>query len=309
MRAIAFQKSPRKKIRLVFAAAGPRPQGVSVTTNPQSVGVLGLGIIGAIWARHYEAAGRLAGAWNRTPRPEFPQWTDTAAGVARAADAVQIVVSDPMAVAGVIDAILPELDGSKTVIQSSTIDPESSTVFRERVTAAGAVYVEAPFTGSRPAAEEKQTVFYLGADEALCDAVEPLLALVSAHRLRIGNHRQACALKLAMNLNISAQMQALAEARAICARSGIGDDVFFGALARNVSCSGLTRLKEPVLRAGDFRPMFSVKHMHKDMRLARGMRESDGCGILDAVSARLASAEAAGWGDEDFAAMAKLLDG
>jgi 3-hydroxyisobutyrate dehydrogenase len=273
---------------------------------PKTIGVLGLGIIGAIWARHYHEAGVLAGAWNRTPQPGFPMARESAAEVARASDAIQIVVADPPAVSGVLDAILPSLDHSKIVIQSSTIDPDSSTVFRARVLATGAQYLEAPFTGSRPAALEKQTVFYLGADADLCDAIEPLLAQVSAHRLRIGDHRQACALKLAMNLNISAQMQALAEARAICARSGIGDDVFFDALSRNVSYSGLTRLKEPVLRSNDYSPMFSVKHMHKDMRLAGGMAESADCVILKAVTDRLAAAESAGFGDEDFAALAKL---
>ncbi|MCH7228337.1 NAD(P)-dependent oxidoreductase [Haloferula sp. A504] len=278
-------------------------------TTPQSIGILGLGIIGEIWAGHHHAAGKLAGAWNRTAKPDFPMWKDTAAEVARGAEAIQIVVADPPAVQGVVEAILPELDASKAVIQSSTIDPDSSGRFREQVLATGARYLEAPFTGSKPAAEQKQTVFYLGGDRGLCEAVDPLLALVSAHRLHIGDHRQACALKLAMNLNISAQMQALAEARAICSRSGIDDDTFFDALSRNVSCSGLTQLKEPVLRQSDFRPMFSVKHMHKDMRLASGMSESGDCELLKTVTARLAAAEQAGWGDEDFAALAKLLGG
>ncbi|MFU8892541.1 MAG: NAD(P)-dependent oxidoreductase [Luteolibacter sp.] len=277
-------------------------------STPKSIGVLGLGIIGAIWARHYHNTGVLAGAWNRTPQPGFPMAMESALDVARAADAIQIVVADPAAVSSVIEAILPALDDSKVVIQSSTIDPDSSDAFRNRVIATGARYVEAPFTGSRPAALEKQTVFYLGADDVLCEAIEPMLSLVSAHRLRVGDHRQACALKLAMNLNIAAQMQALAEARAICARSGIGDDVFFDALSRNVSHSGLSRLKEPVLRSNDFSPMFSVKHMHKDMRLAGEMKESDGCAILATVIDRLAAAESAGHADEDFAALAKLMD-
>lgn len=276
-------------------------------TPPKRIGVLGLGIIGAIWARHYHDADVLAGAWNRTPQPGFPMAMESALDVARAADTIQIVVADPPAVSGVIDAILPALGTTKIVIQSSTIDPDSSEAFRSRVMATGARYVEAPFTGSRPAALEKQTVFYLGADDGLCEAIEPLLAIVSAHRLRIGGNRQACALKLAMNLNIAAQMQALAEARSICARSGIGDDVFFDALSRNVSYSGLTRLKEPVLRSGDFSPMFSVKHMHKDMRLAGGMEASAGCELLATVTRQLASAELAGMGDEDFAALVRLL--
>jgi len=274
--------------------------------SPKTIGVLGLGIIGAIWARHYHEAGVLAGAWNRTPQPEFPKCMESAIEVAGVADAIQIVVADPQAVSSVLDAILPTLDGSKIVIQSSTIDPAGSESFRARVLATGAQYLEAPFTGSRPAALEKQTVFYLGADTVLCDAVEPLLAQVSAHRLRVGDHRHACALKLAMNLNIAAQMQALVEARAICTRSGIRDEVFFDALSRNVSYSGLTKLKEPVLRAGNFSPMFSVKHMHKDMRLAGSMAESADCVILKTVTDRLAAAESAGFGDEDFAALAKL---
>ena len=43
------------------------------------IGVLGLGIIGAVWARHYHSAGVLAGVWNRTPQPDFPIWSTSAA--------------------------------------------------------------------------------------------------------------------------------------------------------------------------------------------------------------------------------------
>ena len=100
-----------------------------MNTSP-SVGVLGLGIIGSIWARHYHAAGILAGAWNRTAQPDFPQWQDTATIVAKNADIIQIAVADPAAVQSVLDAIAPALDSTKTVVQSSTIDPESSDRFR-----------------------------------------------------------------------------------------------------------------------------------------------------------------------------------
>ena len=66
-----------------------------------TIGVIGLGIIGAVWARHYAAAGKLAGAWNRTSQPDFPSWRATAAEVAQAADVIQIVVADPAAVRAV----------------------------------------------------------------------------------------------------------------------------------------------------------------------------------------------------------------
>lgn len=272
------------------------------------IGVIGLGIIGGVWARHYDAAGKLAGVWNRTPQPDFPQWKESPEAVASAADVVQIVVADPPAVRGVIGRIVPALGPGKIVVQSSTIDPQSSDEFRTLVTATGARYLEAPFTGSKPAAEQKQSIFYLGGDAALIAELEPLLALVSATRIHIGDHKQAATLKLAMNLNIAAQMQALSEALVLARRAGISDDVFFAALGKNASYSGLTKLKEPKLRAGDFSPQFSVKHMLKDMRLASRINGCEDFPVLDTLRDRLAAAERAGWADEDFAALIKLFD-
>ncbi|HEY0945326.1 MAG TPA: NAD(P)-dependent oxidoreductase [Opitutaceae bacterium] len=273
----------------------------------KTIGVLGLGIIGGVWARHYHAAGVFAGAWNRTAQPEFPQWKATPEDVARAADVVQIVVADPPAVRSLLERILPALGPGKIVVQSSTIDPQSSEEFRSLVTARGARYLEAPFTGSKPAAEQKQTVYYLGGDAALIAEVEPLLSLVSAARFHIGDHRQATTLKLAMNLNIAAQMQALSEALTLVRRAGVSDDTFFDALSKNVSYSGLTKLKEPKLRAGDFAPQFSVKHMFKDMRLASGINGCEDFPVLDSIRDQLARADRAGYGDEDVSALIKLL--
>jgi glyoxylate/succinic semialdehyde reductase len=274
----------------------------------KTIGVLGLGIIGSVWARHYAAAGVLAGTWNRTPQPDAPAWRDTPEAVAAAADAVQIVVADPAAVESVLTRILPHLGPGKVVIQSSTIDGESSARFAALVAARGARYLAAPFTGSKPAAEQRQTVFYLGGDPALMAEAEPLLALVSAHRLVIGTNEQACTLKLAMNANIAAQMQALGEVLTLVRRAAISDDIFFEALGRNVSYSGVAKLKEPKLRTGDFSAQFSVKHLHKDLRLAARTAAGADFPVMEAVRAALQTAEARGLGDEDFSALIKLIE-
>ncbi len=273
----------------------------------KTTGVIGLGIIGSVWARHYHAAGVLAGAWNRTPPADFPQLLPTPEAVAAAADIVQIVIADPPAVRAILARLRPALGPGKVVVQSSTIDPASSTEFRDLVVATGARYLEAPFTGSKPAAEARKTVFFLGGDAALVAELEPVLALISETRLHIGDHRQATTIKLAMNLNIAAQMQALAEALTLARSAGISDDVFFGTLKRNVSYSGLAPLKEPKLRAGDYAPQFSVKHMLKDMRLASGMEATKGFPALATVRDCLAAAERAGFGEEDFSVLLKML--
>lgn len=272
----------------------------------QSIGVLGLGIIGEIWANRYQTAGRLFGTWNRTPKPRSPQWKRTALEVAVAADITHIVVADPAAVSSLLDNILPALGKGKAVVQSSTIDPSSATAFAARVRATGAAYVESPFTGSKPAAEAGTLVFFMGGDTEELDAVEPLLAHVSETRFRLPTVAQAAALKLAMNVNIAGQMQALSESLTLARQAGIADDFYFQILAKNVAYSGLSCLKEPKLKAHDFSPQFSVKHMHKDMRLADSTSHGE-LPLLKTVRACLARAEAEGMGDDDFSVLIRLL--
>ncbi len=273
----------------------------------KTIGVLGLGIIGGAWARNYAESGVLAGTWNRSPQPDSPKWCDTPEAVARAADVVQIVVADPPAVESVLARILPALGPGKVVIQSSTIDAASSARFAAQVEGRGARYLAAPFTGSKPAAVQRQTVFYLGGAADLIAEIEPVLQLISAHRFTIGTNEQACTLKLAMNLNIASQMQGLAETLTLVRRAGVDDAIFFAALAQNASYSGLTKLKEPKLRSGDFAPQFSVKHMYKDMRLAAATPGAADLPLLATVRTALGTAEQRGLGDEDFSALIKLL--
>lgn len=275
----------------------------------KTIGVLGLGIIGSVYARNYAGAGALVGVWNRTPQPATPQWRDTPEAVAAVANVVQIVVSDPPAVEAVLQRILPQLGPDKIVVQSSTIDPASSTRFATLVAARGARYLEAPFTGSKPAAEAKKTIFYLGGDDAVRAEVEPLLALISEHRLVIGTNEQAAAIKLAMNLNLAVQIEGTCEALTLARRAGISDETFFSVFARNMGFSPLTKLKEPKLRSGDFTPQFSVKHMLKDMRLASRINGCEDFPGLDTMRERLAEAERAGYGDEDYTALIKLFVG
>ncbi len=279
----------------------------TILPRMKTIGILGLGIIGRAWARRYAAAGVLAGTWNRTPQPGAPSALPTPEAVAAASDAVQIVVADPPAVESLLQRILPALGPGKTVVQSSTIDPASAAKFSALVRSRGAAYVEAPFTGSKAAAVEGKTVFFMGGEVATLAAVEPLLAHISETRFTFATVEQAASIKLAMNLNLAGQMEALAESLTFARRAGIGDEAFFAVIAKNIAYSGLTKLKEPKLRAGEFSPQFSVKHMHKDMRLADATADGSSYPLLKTVRGCLASAEASGHGDDDFSSLIRML--
>ncbi len=275
--------------------------------------VLGLGIIGQAWAHNMEADGLRVQVWNRTARDfgsQFAHFSPEASRAVEGAQLIFLVVADPPAVAEVLDLIEPSLRPGQILVQSSTISPEWTHRFAERVAKSGCKYLEAPFTGSKPAAEARQTVFYIGGEEALLAQARPTLERLSKAILHIGEVGSASALKLAMNLNIAAIAQALCEGLTLCRQSGISDDTFFEALHLNVSRSGVSDLKEPRLREQNYAPQFSVKHMGKDLRLTLETARQIGLELPQTQTAHEVYKRGieANMGDDDFIGLIRLLE-
>ena len=121
------------------------------------IAVLGLGIIGSAWAKNLIADGHTVRCWNRTPKP-FPDFHASIQDAVDQAEAIFIIVADPPAVASVLDQIESKLGVGQLVIQSSTISAKWTLQFAGQVRKTGAAFLEAPFTGSKLAAEQRQTV-------------------------------------------------------------------------------------------------------------------------------------------------------
>jgi 3-hydroxyisobutyrate dehydrogenase len=273
----------------------------------ERVGLLGLGIIGSAWASHYDAAGLLVAAWNRSPKPQLPKVVGSPVEVARAARVLHIVVSDPAAVEGLLTTLEPELGPEHLVIQSTTIDPESAGRFARRVQARGASYVEAPFMGSRPAAEQRKVVFLPGGERAALDRAATVLSQLSAVYASVGTPEQAAALKLSFNLHVAISMQGICEGLNLARQAQLPDAAFFQVLQATALWSGFHAAKEPKLRTGEFTPQFSIKHMLKDIRLATQLANTGTTPLGVAVRKQLERASELGLSDLDMAALIKVL--
>jgi len=273
----------------------------------ERVGVIGLGIIGSVWAANYAADGLLAATWNRSPKPGVPLGVADAAAVARASTVVHIVVSDPRAVDSVVSAIEPVLAPQHLVIQSTTIDPRSAARFSERVKARGASYVEAPFMGSRTAAEQRKTVFLEGGAEDMVARADRVLSHLSSFRRAVGGETQAASLKLAFNVHVAITMAGICEGLHLAREAGLDDDSFFQVLQPTALWSGFHAMKEPKLRSQDFTPQFSVKHMLKDVRLATEIAGEGALPLASTVREQLRRAADSGFSEEDMAALIKVL--
>jgi 3-hydroxyisobutyrate dehydrogenase-like beta-hydroxyacid dehydrogenase len=274
----------------------------------QRITVIGLGIIGNAWAKNLHEDGLTVRGWNRTPKKELPFFEPDLANAAAGAEMIIIVVADPPAVEGILDQIVPHLKRGQLVAQSSTISAHWTKLFAKRVHHTGADFLEAPFTGSKLAAEARKTVFYLGGATETIEKARPVLERISAHRLHVGEIGSASSLKLAMNLNLALMAEALGESLTMTRAEGIPDEKYFEALHLNVGRSGLSDLKEPKLRSGDYSAQFSLKHMNKDLRLALETVEGLSLPTAQALKAFYDKGMEAGLGDDDFIGMTRLLN-
>jgi 3-hydroxyisobutyrate dehydrogenase-like beta-hydroxyacid dehydrogenase len=272
----------------------------------QRITIAGLGIIGSAWAQNLHADGLKVRGWNRTPKA-FPFYEADLAKAVADAEMIIIVVADPPAVESVLNVIVPHLKPGQIVAQSSTISAYWTKLFAKRVEATGAEFLEAPFTGSKPAAEARKTVFYLGGTEELVEKARPVLGRLSAHILHVGAVGTASSLKLAMNLNLALMAQALSESLTLARVEGISDDKFFDALHLNVGKSGLSDLKEPKFRARDYAPQFSLKHMNKDLRLTLETAGDIDLPAAKALKSFYDKGMNASFGDDDFTGLIRLL--
>jgi 3-hydroxyisobutyrate dehydrogenase-like beta-hydroxyacid dehydrogenase len=268
--------------------------------------VLGLGIIGGAWAKNLQDDKYEVRCWNRSKK-DFPNFQPDAVTAVEGAEFIIIVVSDPPAVQAVLDQIAPKLKQGQVVIQSSTISAAWTKKFAQQVEKTGAQFLEAPFTGSKPAAEKRETVFYVGGDKNVLEKSRPLLERIGKTILYVGPIGSASSLKLAMNMNLALIGQALCESLTFARQQGIADDMFEAALKNNAGRSAFSDFKIPKLKAADFSPQFSVQHMNKDLGLAVESMGSLDLPLTRSVKKIYETGIERGWKQDDVIGLIRLL--
>jgi len=273
----------------------------------KNIGLIGLGIIGSRTAAALRAAGFNVYVWNRTPRPH-PNFLGSPAEVAEACDIIQIFVADGKALHEVINAFADKLTANHIILGNSTVGPAATLEAAKLVEARGAKFLDAPFTGSKMAAEHGGLVYYIGGSDETLRQVEPVLKASSKAIVKIGEVGQAAAVKIATNMLVAATVQTLSEAMALVKKAGVPGEILAEALANHGVRSGLTDMKLPGMIHGDFEPHFSVKHMLKDMQLAITMADSHAIELPATTAAARVLYEAVdrGWSDLDFSAVVKF---
>ena len=286
------------------------------------VGFVGLGAMGLPMTRNLLEAGHTVTVASRSRGP-----VDAAvklgavdggdpAGAARASEIVIICVPNSPEVVDVVDGMLPALGTDHVVVDCSTIDPDVERAQHDRVTATGAGYLEAPLSGGTVGAEKGTLTLMVGGDATVLDQARPALDAFAALIVHCGGPGMGQVVKLCNNLIYAAQMVATAEATTLAQTSGVDMAKLHEVLTHATGDCVAVRTRLPVEgvipdspASNGWKPGFMTDLMGKDVGLALGYAAGAGVPLpMTALSRQvLAAASAAGYGREDFSALAKVL--
>jgi 3-hydroxyisobutyrate dehydrogenase-like beta-hydroxyacid dehydrogenase len=244
------------------------------------VGFVGLGSMGSGMVTRLLAARRKVVGYNRTRSKAQPlldagmEWGDTPRAVALAADVVFTMVSDTRALHAVTEGpngILAGLGPGKIYVDMSTVSPVASKDLAARVAERGAKMLDAPVSGSTVTLREGKLTFMVGGERATCDEVTPILLDIGTKVTYVGSHGQGALMKIATNLNLTAQMLAFSEGVLLAEKGGICRETAVEVLLNSALASPMLRYRGPFVLKDPDEVLFNVNMMQKDMLLALEM--------------------------------------
>jgi 3-hydroxyisobutyrate dehydrogenase-like beta-hydroxyacid dehydrogenase len=275
---------------------------------------LGMGIMGSRMARNLRKAGVDVTVWNRTrSRAEEvgEPIADTPRQAAENADVVITMVVDSPEVEAVLfgeDGAAAALDAGALVIDMSTIAPSAVKRIAERLGEAGIAFVDAPVTGSKPRAEDGTlTIMAGGSDEDFARA-KPLFEAMGQLIVHCGPSGHGQMVKLLNNALAATNAAALAQAIDAAERYGLDTDRMLEVMSAGSAKSLMLDLKARPMLERDYDPLFKLEHMLKDVRHCLAEAEALGqpLGLVRDAEAMYARADQAGFGEQDFAAVAEI---
>lgn len=271
----------------------------------QTIGLIGLGLIGSRVAANLRRADFPLVVWNRTPRSE-PNFLASPAEVAAAADIIQIFVQDGKALLEVLQNLSPALTARHVVLNHATVHPNQTLEAASLVERRGAQFLDAPFTGSRDAAAEGKLVYFVGGFVNVLNQVRPVLEVSSKEIVEVGPVGAATYVKIANNILIAAQVASLAEALELLKLGRVPLDKLGETLQHSAANSSTLAMKLPQMLGADYEPRFSSKNMLKDLQFGLEIAHSYGTEFptTAAAAGALNRAVERGLGDADLAAMA-----
>ena len=281
------------------------------------IGFIGLGVMG----------GRMAGTLARAGYPLAVHDIDQAKvaalvgaaacaspkDVAQRSDIVFTSLPLPATVRSVFlgaDGVLEGARPGTVLVDTSTVDPETTRTVSAAAAARGVQYLDAPVSGGWREAETGALVIIAGGDREAFDRVRDVLAVLGPSIHYAGPSGAGSVVKLVNNVMSMGNVLVAAEAFVLGVRAGMEPERLLEILRTSAGRSYHFEKRFPNILARNFAPGFTVDLARKDLGLAVDMARSHDVPVpATSLLHQLYNAcVALGEGSSDFAAIVKLYE-
>ena len=292
-----------------------------MSSVPDRVAFLGLGIMGSRMAANLRKAGFELTVWNRT-RSKAEAFVaehggtiaDTPAQAAADSDIVITMVVD----GDQVEHLLLGPDGVSTrarpgllCIDCSTIGPTATRAIAKVLEHHGVHLLDAPVTGSSPKAQDATLTIMAGGESAEFEGARPVLEAMGSLIVHAGPLGHGQIVKLINNAVAAINTAVVGEALLVGKRAGVDLDALTKVVGSGSGSSAMLELKAGPMRSHDYTTLFKLEHMLKDVRLCLEEGQAVGAPFPSAAYVReiLSAANGRGHGEDDFVALIEVLEG
>ncbi len=285
----------------------------------ETVGIIGLGIMGGTIARNLVAAGHRVIGFD----PNAARCDEARTAGVEIVDAVAPLITEARQVLtslpspGALDqtvAAIGGVSGSKrrglAIAELSTLPLSCKQTNRERLDGAGVVLLDCPLSGTGAQALTRDLAVYASGDAEACNRFAAVFSDFSRVSHYLGEFGNGTKMKLVANLLVAIHNVAAAEAILLGVKSGLDPSTLCEILASGAGASRIFEMRAPMMVNERYEPAtMTLEVWQKDMALIREFVAD--CGVptptFSATAPIYEAAIEAGRNQQDTAAVYAVL--
>lgn len=282
------------------------------------IGFIGLGIMGKPMARNLLKAGYEVWVNNRSvgPMEELAACGARKGSRKELAEGCDVVITMLPNGPQVKEVMLGEngvaafMHPGQIFVDCSSISPVVSQEIAQVLAKKDIEMLDAPVSGGEPKAIDGTLSFMVGGKQAVFDACREILLSMGASAVRCGEVGAGNTTKLANQIIVACNIQAVAEALTLAQKAGVDPELVFRAIRGGLAGSTVLDAKAPMMLAGNDKPGFKIDLHIKDLNNALDCAHAVGAPVpmTAQVQEILQWLHNRDWGQSDHSAIAKYYE-
>lgn len=291
---------------------------LNLSLDIQTIGFIGLGVMGAPMAGHLLKSGRRVLAYNRSAekaiawQQRFPEGevVRSLSEMAQQCDVLALCIGNDQDVRETVTALLPHLKTGVVLIDhtttSSDLAREMSALCAER----GVSFLDCPVSGGQAGAENGKLTVMVGGDETVFHQVQPIMALYSQYQRYFGAPGSGQGAKMVNQILVVSVLQGLSEGITLGKALNLDVAALVDTLKRGAASSWQLENRGVTMSEGQFDFGFAIDWAIKDLNIVTDCAKSLDLHLplTQEILGRYRQISADGHGREDTSALIRQFE-